>query len=98
MFKDGTKNPHDRKISLVSIMSRIFEMPLSNRTKVWFEPRLLGQLQGASHKHCSIMDVSLIVQESIAYMRDEDSDVYVAVLDTRKAFDTVWHYGLFWKL
>ena len=23
---------------------------------------------------------------------------YVAVLDTRKAFDTVWHYGLFWKL
>ena len=54
--------------------------------------------QGASHKHCFIMDVSLIVQESIAYMRDEDSDVYVAVLDTRKAFTLFWHYGLFWKL
>ena len=102
VFKGSTKNHHDRdnyrKISLVSIMSKIFEMLLSNRTKVWFEPCLLGQLQGASHKHCSSMDVSLIVQESIAYMRDEDSDVYVAVLDTRKAFDTVWHYGLFWKL
>ena len=31
-------------------------------------------------------------------MRDRDSEVFLVCLDTRKAFDTVWHEGLFHKL
>ena len=38
------------------------------------------------------------VQESIATLRDQGHDVYLAALDSRKAFDTVWHHGLFLKL
>ena len=102
VFKGGSKDPLDvdsyRKISLVSIMSKIFEMLLSSRTDKWFNPGLLGLLQGGSHKNCSSMEVSFLVQESIAALRDQGHNVYLAALDSRKAFDTVWHPGLFLKL
>ncbi len=39
-----------------------------------------------------------MLQETIAYNRDRGNTVYVTLLDTKKAFDTVSYYGLFWKL
>ena len=38
------------------------------------------------------------MQESISVMRDEGSEIFLISLDTRKAYDTVWHEGLFFKL
>ena len=102
VFKGGGKEPTERdschKISLVSIMSKIFEMLLAERSRELFVPENLHYLQGAAQKYCSSMHTFLVVQESIAYMRDNDSEVFLACLDTRKAFDTVWHEGLFHKL
>ena len=83
---------------MVSIMSKIFEMLLAERSREWFVPKNLRYLQGAVQKYCSSMHTSLVVQESIAYMRDRDSEVFLACLDTRKGFDTVWHEVLFHKL
>ena len=102
VFKGGWKEPTERdsyrKISLVSIMSKIFEMLLAERSREWFVPDNLHYLQGAAQKYCSSMHTSLVVQESIAYMRNRDSEVFMICLDTRKAFDTLWHEGLFHKL
>ena len=47
----------------------------SNRTEKRFNPELLGLLQGGSHKNCSSMEVSFLVQESIATLRDQGHDV-----------------------
>ena len=40
----------------------------------------------------------MLVHESLAYNRDKNSTVYITLLDTKKAFDTVSYSGLFWKL
>ena len=40
----------------------------------------------------------MIFQEAIQHIRETGKKAYVALLDVRKAFDTVWHDGLFHKL
>ena len=37
-------------------------------------------------------------QETVQHLRDQKKKAYVALLDVQKAFDTVWHNGLFHKL
>ena len=37
-------------------------------------------------------------QEAVQHLRDHKKKAYVALLDVQKAFDTVWHNGLFHKL
>ena len=37
-------------------------------------------------------------QEAVQHLRDQKKKAYVALLDVQKAFDTVWHNGLFHKL
>ena len=38
------------------------------------------------------------MQEAIQSIRESGKKAYVALLDVKKAFDTVWHHGLFVKL
>ena len=40
----------------------------------------------------------MLVQEAVAYNVNQGNTVYVTILDTRKAFDTVWIDGLMYKL
>ncbi len=42
--------------------------------------------------------MSFNLQETVLYNRELGGDTYAAFLDTSKAFDTVWHSGLFLKL
>ena len=46
----------------------------------------------------SCSHTALILQEAIQAVRDEGKKAYVAFLDIKKAFDTVWHAGLLVKL
>ena len=39
-----------------------------------------------------------VLQEAIQSIRENGKKAYVALLDVKKAFDTVWHQGLFVKL
>ena len=93
-----TTSVTDDELSLVSILSKIYEISIAGRTSHWFTTDRLHILQGAAHKGSSSLCTSLVLQESIAYMRDRGGEVMVASLDTRKAYDTVWIEGLFYKL
>ncbi len=41
---------------------------------------------------------TLLVREGISYNREGSNDVYVVLLNAKKAFDTVWIEGLFYQL
>ena len=41
---------------------------------------------------------SFNLQESISYCSERNTKLFVAFMDTKKAFDVVWHKGLFVKL
>ena len=46
----------------------------------------------------SCVSTAFVVQEVIQYNIHNGSRSYVAFLDTKRAFDTVWHCALFVKL
>ena len=46
----------------------------------------------------SCMHTAFILQEAVRSLRVQKKKAYVAFLDVRKAFDTVWHSGLLLKL
>ena len=41
---------------------------------------------------------SFMLRESINFANENGSLLYVCFLDVKKAFDCVWHNGLFYKL
>ena len=58
----------------------------------------LHNLQGGFRRGLSTSHTSFILQESISWCKEHHYKSFVAFLDARKAFDTVWHAGLFVKL
>ena len=70
-----------------------------NRGKQWFQRKeVIDELQGAGKTHCSCLHTSLLLQEAISYNLARGENVYVAFLDIRKAFDTVYIPGSLYKL
>ena len=59
---------------------------------------IIDDLQGANQQACSSLDTSWVVRETISHYRERNAEVYVGLMDVAKAFDSVWHNGLFYKL
>ena len=97
--KDSSIKDKNRGITLLPVIYKLFEMVILNRERKWLNANnKISELQGAAQQHCSSVHVSLLLQESINYNRNKGENVYVAFLDIRKAFDTVWISGLLHKL
>ena len=58
----------------------------------------LNPLQGGFRPGYSCLHTAYILQEAIQHTRERNKKACVAFLDAKKAFDTVWHEGLFVKL
>ena len=54
----------------------------------------IGSRGGRTRQRYSCSHTAFVYQEAIQSVRDKGNKVYVAFLDVRKAFDTVWHKGL----
>jgi hypothetical protein len=86
-----------RGISLLSVVSKVYEklllkwMDINSAVKI-------NELQGACLIGASSLNTAMILRESVAGLRKHGNSVYVCLLDARKAFDTVWYKGLFYKL
>ena len=97
--KDVTQKDNNRGIMLLPIFYKLFESILLEREKEWLSnTEVVDELQGAGQDHCSCLHVSMLLQESIAHHANKGQNVYIALLDIRKAFDTVWVEGLLYKL
>ena len=92
--KDRCSKENYRGITLLPVLYKIYGHILSDRLKMDVEQRgLIHCFQG-----CSSIHSSMLLQETISYNRAKGKTVYVAFLDTRKAFDSVWIDGLLYKL
>ena len=58
----------------------------------------MDELQGGGREKISCLHTSYLVQESISYNTSRGSNVFVAFLDIKKAFDSVWLPGFLYKL
>ena len=66
-----------------------------SREKEWLShPDVIDDLQGAGQNKCSSLHTSMVLQEVIQANVEKGQSVYVAFLDIKKAFDTVWVPGL----
>ena len=94
--KDQTDPSNYRGISFLSSISKLFEKLILHRLEEL--QSTLNPLQGGFRKGVSCLHTAFIFQEAVASLREQKKKAYVAFLDVRKAFDTVWHPGLMVKL
>ncbi len=62
------------------------------------QQKVIDELQRCSHQGCSSLHTSWLVSETVSYNLERGSDVYVALLDIKKAFDSVWIDDLIFTL
>jgi hypothetical protein len=97
--KDCTVKDCNRGITLLPVLYKLFENIIIDSEANWLtNPLVINELQGAGQPLCSCLHTSLIVQEAVAHNVNKGETVYVTLLDTRKAFDTVWIEGLLLKM
>ena len=97
--KDAMVTDNTHGITLLSVLYKLLEMIILEREKEWLErSNVIDDLQGAVQGKCSSLHVSMLLQEAISYSRNKGNSVYIAFLDIRKAFVTVWAPGLLFKL
>ena len=97
--KDRTVKDNNRGITLLSVLYKVLEKVILLREQKWFQDKNnINELQGAGKEHCSCLHTSMVLQEVIAQNLSKGESVYVAFLDIKKAFDTVFIPGLMYKL
>ena len=105
LYKGNNKprtNPDNyRAITLLPALYKLYEKILSGHILKQItlqKPDFPNKQQHGFQKNLSCLTAALQLQETVAYNLELKSRVYAAFLDTRKAFDTVWHDGLLCKL
>ena len=88
-----------RGITLVSCFSKIFTGILNNRLKNWAENNsIISDSQFGFRKGRSTTDACFVLNAIIQKILNEKGRLYCAFIDFRKAFDSVYLNGLWFKL
>lgn len=103
LFKGGRKNKLDmnnyRDITIIPVFQKVLEKIIYNRLVIFSEQiSFPNPLQQGFRNNCGSITAAFCIKEAICYYMDRDTSVYVTFLDNAKAFNTVWHSGLFYKL
>ncbi len=97
--KDKHIQDNNRGITLLPSIAKLYENVYVKRLRSWVrENNLIDDLQGASQEKCSSLQTNWLEREAISHFRERGSTVYVALLDVAKAFDSIWHNGLFYVM
>ena len=89
--KDLSNPSNYRIISLLSNISKVLERLVLLHLRALDPPLSLNPLQGGFRSQLSCLHSAFILQETIQHLREHGKKAFVAFLDVRKAFDTVWH-------
>ena len=97
--KDVSIQNNNRGITLVSVVVKIYQKAVLSRHLAWSDTHdKIDDMQGVGQPKSSSIHTAWLLRETVAANTEQDSSVYVALIDTTKAFDTVWVQGLFQKL
>ena len=101
IHKSGRKPKTDPNnywaITLTSCILKLLEQILLQRAEAALTVPI-NVLQGGFSGNLSCNMSSLMLRECISYAKKNNSKLFVCFLDVQKAFDSVWHNGLFVKL
>ena len=97
LYKEGDKTDpgNYRGIALISCLGKIYLSLWARRLATSLEPEL-SEEQGGFRRWRSTIDQALTLKEILFQRKASGNSTYVCFVDFRKAFDTVWHDGL-WK-
>ncbi|MES9883122.1 MAG: reverse transcriptase family protein [Sedimenticola sp.] len=105
VYKDNGKPRSDprnyRPITLLPVIYKLLEKILHDTLNKWIQRnniQIPNHQQNAYQKNTGAITASFNLQETIHYNSELHSKVYVAMLDTRQAFDSVWLDAVFYKL
>ena len=105
LLKPGKKVKTDpdayRGITLLQVIYKLFEKITLKRMQAYFKSIkkvFPDPLQYAYQEKLSSLNATFGIQETINYNTERGSKVFVCLMDNRKAFDIVWHSGLFVSL
>ena len=87
-----------RGITILSNISKVLEKLILLRIHLQDSPPSMNPLQGGVRQGYGCAHTAYVLQEAIQSLRERSNKAYVAFLDVRKAFDTVWQAGLLVKL
>ena len=88
-----------RPITLLSCISKLFTSILNNRLNTFLEEnRILLENQAAYRKRYSTLDHILTLNSLNEILKHYDKKLYCIFIDFSKAFDSIWHTGLWQKL
>ena len=96
---DVTDLDNHRPITLLSCVSKLFEIVLNNRLTQWAErKKLLSDEQCGFRSKRGCADQLFILQEIWTSRREQKKSTFVAFLDVKSAYDRVWHNGMWVRL
>ena len=88
-----------RGITISSALSKTFNSIMNERLCSFLEENnIMCQEQIGFKKKCRTSDHMFILQTLINKYKKSRKPLYIAFIDFKKAYDTVWHEGLFFKL
>jgi hypothetical protein len=105
LLKDSSKPSYDldnyRGITLLPTLYKLMELIMRDRIERWKVSENIEfplDQQCAYQRHISSTHASFRLQECVLHNIERGAKVYTCFLDSKKAFDLVWHVGLFVKL
>ena len=101
LHKGGRKSKKDpnnyRAITLTSAVLKLFERLILDKLYDSLE-KPFNSMQGGFRPATGCNMSSLMLKECVSFAKEHDSKLFACFLDIHKAFDKVWHNGLFVKL
>ena len=102
IHKDGCKEDPDnyRGICISSVFAKLLSTIMNKRLNTFLEEKkILHKSQIGFTEDNRTSDHLLTIRSIVnKYVVDGNDRIYACFIDFRKAFDTVWHDGLFYKL
>lgn len=88
-----------RGITLLSNFGNLFINISTHRVEKWFDENdILSDCQFGFRKGCSTVDAIFILQNLVEHILSQKLRLHCAFVDLRKAFDSVYRNGLWFKL